>query len=68
MDRIALHKKYNKTINRKIKLPDAPAGLTNNVPELKNLVLELGVHKSYYQRVVNGLEESNRLICNEVDG
>ena len=29
--------------------------------------MELGVHKSHYQRAVKGLEESNRLQRNEVD-
>ena len=64
-DRIATYKKYNHI--RSIKLPATPAGLTDNVSELKDLVLELGVHKSHYQRAAKGLKESNHLKCNEVE-
>ena len=64
-DRIATYKKYNHI--RSMKLPATPAGLTDNVPELKDLILELGVHKSHYRRAVKGFEESNRFIRHKVD-
>ena len=41
-DRITTYKKYNHI--RSIKLPATPAELTDNVSELKDLVLELKVH------------------------